>query len=328
MSLDHYVSQVYLKNFRSPELGRLYAIRKSDLKEFTPDTKSVCRIEEGSTNPYLQEPRIVEEFLRDIEPKYNAALEKLATDSVDPECVYVIAGFVAYVLTCSPAGMRIQSKMPASMIEEIGRKLEREGSIPPPPPVLGGKSFTELIEKEKIFIKVDPKYPQAIGITNLLSVINTFGNSKWDILVNTFGDSPFFTSDFPVAIEKADDPRIFNRIIPLAPELALRIRPDITVDRENMDSFFAGLRYTIRKLDRNTVAYINRLIVRCAEKTVFFRNNYQWIPRFVKKNANFRIEPRTHRIPSGDGTLLFTTMEICEPVRRNKQNENAHTRSR
>ena len=35
MSLDHYVSQVHLKNFYSPALdGLMYATRKSDLKTF------------------------------------------------------------------------------------------------------------------------------------------------------------------------------------------------------------------------------------------------------------------------------------------------------
>lgn len=61
MSLDHYVSQVHLKNFVSPVLGHsLYAIRKSDLKPFTPTAQSICRIEDGSTNSYLREERAVE----------------------------------------------------------------------------------------------------------------------------------------------------------------------------------------------------------------------------------------------------------------------------
>ncbi len=43
MPLDHYIPQVHLKNFYSPVLGdRMYATRKSDLKSFTPNSKSVC----------------------------------------------------------------------------------------------------------------------------------------------------------------------------------------------------------------------------------------------------------------------------------------------
>ena len=85
MALDHFVSQVHLKNFYSPKLGSLmYAIRKSDLKLFTPNERSVCRIENDSTNSYLREDRAVEEFLKRIEPRYNVALEKLLADKIDP----------------------------------------------------------------------------------------------------------------------------------------------------------------------------------------------------------------------------------------------------
>src|SRR4029077_16902489 len=75
MALDHYVSQVYLKNFYSPALdGLVYAIRKSDLKRFPTKSQDVCRIEEGSTNAYLTKDRAIEEFLKEVEPRYNASL--------------------------------------------------------------------------------------------------------------------------------------------------------------------------------------------------------------------------------------------------------------
>lgn len=313
MPLDHYVSQVHLKNFCSPKLGSLmHAIRKSDLKSFTSSTQSVCRIEDGSTNSYLREDRAVEEFLMGIEPKYNAALAKLAADNIDPECIYVIAGFVAYVLACSPGGMRIQSVPLKAAVEETARALDSKGSFPIPPPELGGESLTELFHSGKVRVEIDPKYPQAIGIASILSHVITFGNFDWDILLNPFDDSPFFTSDFPVAIEKTEDLRILNRIAPLAPNLAIRIRPDLSLDRERTDFSFSGFWHTIRKLSRQEVMSVNRLIVRCAETAVFFRDDYEWVPKFVKKNAGFHIEPRTRRMPHGNGTLLWFTQEVSE----------------
>ena len=103
MPLDHYVSQAHLRKFYSPALGnRLYAIRKSNLKAFTPDSGAVCGIHDGSTNAYLREDRAVEDFLKTIEPNYNAALDKLSAGEIDHQCVYTIAGFVAYVIVCSP----------------------------------------------------------------------------------------------------------------------------------------------------------------------------------------------------------------------------------
>jgi hypothetical protein len=125
MALDHYVSQVHLRNFYSPALGeRLYAIRKSDGRAFTPNSESVCRIEDGSTNAYLKNDRLVEEFLKTIEPKYNAAIRQLAVGEPNPGNIYVIAGFAAYIVTCSPAGMRIQAAPLKAMLESTARALD------------------------------------------------------------------------------------------------------------------------------------------------------------------------------------------------------------
>src|ERR1700733_1805774 len=100
MALDHYVSQVHLKNFYSPALGeRMYAVRKSNGKAFTPNAESVCRIEEGSTNAYLTKDRAIEDFLKGIEPKYNASAQKLSSGEIDVEAIYVIAGFASYIMT-------------------------------------------------------------------------------------------------------------------------------------------------------------------------------------------------------------------------------------
>lgn len=86
MPLDHFVSQVHLRNFCSPSLGnRMYAINKKNLNEFTARSEDVCRIEEGSTNAYLREDRAIEEFLKTIEPKYDAAVIKLANNRIDRE---------------------------------------------------------------------------------------------------------------------------------------------------------------------------------------------------------------------------------------------------
>jgi len=196
VALDHYVSQVYLKNFYSPDLdGLMYAIRKDNQKEFTPNSNSVCRIEDGSTNSYLKEDRIIEEFLKGIEPKYNLTVAKVLCDEIDVECIYVLSGFVAYVLTCSPGGMRIHSELFRGAVAETARKLDELGEFPAPPAALGGGSFAELIDEKKIEIKIDEKYPQAVGISQILSHVAIFGNSFWEILVNPFDDNPFFTSD-------------------------------------------------------------------------------------------------------------------------------------
>src|ERR1700730_16063430 len=100
MALDHYVSQVHLRQFYSPALGELmYATKKSDLKSFRCNSESVCRIEENSTNSYLIHQRAIEDFLHSVEPKYNSSIAKLRDGEIDSECIAAISGFAAFV-TC------------------------------------------------------------------------------------------------------------------------------------------------------------------------------------------------------------------------------------
>ena len=164
MPLDHYVSQVHLKKFYSSVLGnRMYAIRKSDLQVFTPRSEDVCRILDGSTNAYLRENRLVEEFLKTIEPNYNLALHKLATRDIDAVCIYTIAGFVAYVTACSPAAMRLASGPLKGTVETTAEMMEAAGELPPPPAALRGTGLVDLLRRGKVEITIDSKYPQALG---------------------------------------------------------------------------------------------------------------------------------------------------------------------
>src|SRR3972149_5091805 len=291
MPLDHFTPQVHLKKFYSPALGeRMYAIRKTDLKTVTLNSNAVCGINNGSTNAYLREDREIEVFLRTIEPDYNAALSKLIAGKIDNECIYTIAGFVAYVNSCSPASMRIQSTPLKNIVEITASIMERQGLVPQPPPELGCTSLTEALAQGVVKVEIDGKYPQAIGIPSISAIVAAFGNFRWEILHNCFNDSPFFTSDFPVAIELTNDPRIVNRIVPLSPALAIRIKPDLTLDKNRLDLSFKNFSSCIRKIDHKEVIHINRLIVRCAEDFVFYRDDYPWVQPFITKNRHYRVE--------------------------------------
>lgn len=288
----------------------MFAIRKSDLKAFTPDSHSVCRIEDGSTNEYLQEPRVVEEFLKSVEPKYNEAVDRLTTSAFDSTSLYALSGFIAYITSCSPAGMRLHSNPLQRIVEETGRHLDAKGEFDTFPSALSGKTFTELIDRGDLEIRVDPKYPQAIGISQILSSASAFGNFCWEILLNEFSDSPFFTSDFPVAIEETSDPRIINRIVPLTPKIAVRLRPNLDAQDAPIDFRYALFRKRVVKASRKEVMAVNRQIVRCAEQVVFFSRNLPWIPTFVQKNSNYRLVTATERIPHGSGTLLWSRLTL------------------
>ena len=311
MALDHYVSQVHLKNFYSPALdGLMYAIRKSDLKRFPTKSQDVCRIEEGSTNAYLTEDRAIEEFLKKVEPHYNASLVKFRENKMDQEAIASLAGFTSYIVTCSPAAMRLHSGPLKAVLESSAVILDAQGVMPKAPEALGEKSITELLADGTVKFTVDPKYPQAIGISNVLHHTSVFGNSPWEILHNGEADNPFFTSDYPAAMEVFNVNTPINRIVPLAPDLAIRIMPDIRLSGTKPDLTFAKFRATHRHLTRTEVLNINRLIVRCAEDIVFYRDDREWIKGFVAKNRRFRIEPVTQKLRRGTGDLLVSTHRV------------------
>lgn len=310
MALDHYVSQVHLRNFYSPALGNhMYAMRKSDLKSFPCNSRSVCRIEEGSTNAYLINDRVIEEFLLGVEPRYNASVAKLRENKIDKECIHAIAGFVGYVACCATAAMRIHAGPLQSLLESEAAILDKQGLIPKAPPSLGSKTLTELLTDKEVRFTVDPKYPQALGINSITGRVSIYGNSKWEILLNGVPECPFFTSDFPVAIE-ATGHRTMNWIVPLTPDLAIRIIPDIRLDGTAPDLSFAKFTSRQRMLRRSEIVEINRLIVQCAEDLVFYRDNHEWIGDFVAKNRHYRIEAVTDRIPYGTGFINISTQRI------------------
>jgi len=311
MPLDHYVSQVHLKKFYSPALGdRMYAMRKSDNHAFICKSEDVCRTKDGSTNNYLNEPRLIEEFLLTVEPRYSVALDELRAGKPTSETVYVIAGFIAYIATCSPSAMRQCAQPLRAAVEITANSLDRTGAFgPTPPDVFGGKSLSELLADGTLFIDVDNKYPQAIGITSVIDLMSSFGNFRWEVLRNSELDSPFFTSDFPIAIEQSTDPRIMNRVIPLAPDLAVRIYPENRQERVT-DLKFPEFRYTVRTAKASEVRAINRLIVQCAETLIFYRDDNPWVRPFVAKHSAFRIEPISDKIPTENGTFILNSIRV------------------
>ena len=57
-------------------------------------------------------------------------------------------------------------------------------------------------------------------------------------------------------------------------------------------------------------AQLNRLIVRCAEETVFYRDDSPWVQPFVAKNRQYRIEPITQELATPTGTFPISTQRI------------------
>jgi hypothetical protein len=312
MALDHFVSQVHLKNFYSPTLGnrKMFGMNKFTGQKFPCSSKDVCRSDEGSTNSYLSDERLVEDFLKEVEPRYNAAADALEQGHLDPEVAGVIAGFIAYVMTCSPTAMRLNLPPLKQTVETTAKLLDARGTFGPPSEALGGKSLTELLNSGAINVEVDQKYPQAIGIANILQLVSRLGHGWWDIVINDHvSESPFFTSDFPVAIERPADPRLMTRVIPIRPGLAVKITPRPRGGLTTANDI-KPLKFRTVHPSAADIRAMNQTVVRCAEKLVFFRDEKSWIPDFVRKNGRYRVETVTRQIDVAKGSLLISSQEV------------------
>lgn len=314
MPLDHYVSQVHLRNFGSPELdGRLRALRKADMKSIPPRTDDVCRIPNGSTNPFLNEPRAIEEFLKEVEPRYNDSVEKLRSGKIDQAAVACIAGFVSYVICCSPAGMRILVEPIQANVNAMVKLSDSRGVFSKSPGGLGQNIVTKLVDEGgTINVSVDKQFPQAFGIAGIRRHVATFGNAHWDILLNFYDFDPYFTSDYPVAIETDGSMKPVSRVVPLAPDIAIRIVPNAALQGRDPDPNLSGFSYTRHAQKRQSVLAINRLIVQCAESEVYYRDEDEWVTRFVDKNRVYWIEPFTESIAVPQGRMQHSGIRIAE----------------
>jgi hypothetical protein len=190
--------------------------------------------------------------------------------------------------------MRINSGPLKRALEAEVRAADAKGVFSKAPESLGEKSVTELLDDGTIELKIDRKFPQAMGIDRIKRHVALYGNSSWEILINKEADiNPLFTSDYPVAIEVINIHTPINRVVVLAPDLAVRIKPDMQLRGKELDSSFPENRAIQRPLKRTELVTINRLIVQCAEDFVFFRDDLDWVKGFVSKNARYRVEPTT-----------------------------------
>jgi hypothetical protein len=101
-----------------------------------------------------------------------------------------------------------------------------------------------------------------------------------------------------------------NRVVPLAPDLAIRIKPDVRFSRAEPDLTFSGFRAESRRLKRAETVKLNRLLVQCAEDLILYRKDRDWIEGFVAKNRRYRIDPVTDTLAHGTGDLVVATQRI------------------
>lgn len=306
MALDHYVSQVHLKQFlRQSDKKLLHAARKSDLSQFTPRPKDVCRVEDGSTNEYLVENRAVEEFLKEIEPAYEPCLARVADGDLDWNARQVFSGFLAYIQTYTPAALRMFDPMIRAMLERTTKILEEKGDLEPIDvpelPDWHGKTLSQLTEEGKVNLNIDLRMPQAMATTQLSKISHALASSDVSVL-RPIGRARFLTSDFPSVILAHHQNKFAQRFLPISPKLGLVFHTHTSNEsRENVNNRFIEI--GARKTQK-----INEEIMKAAEDLVFSTHRYPWLLSEMKRFRKFRVETITETT----GPLIVSQQRAVE----------------
>ncbi|MGI4878004.1 MAG: DUF4238 domain-containing protein [Janthinobacterium lividum] len=314
MPLDHYVPQVYLRQWRSLERDsqQVLVTRKSDLLEFPANPSSICRIENGSTNQYFDDERILEKFLLDIEPLYNHAVGVFRQGDLTRNEVYVVAGLMAYLVHCSPTGVRLAKEYFDALILAELTILDRAGVFPPAPEALGRMSVSELVRDGLIQPTIDEKYPHSLGIEVLTTFISYLVDAEWQVLVSDKRSGSFLTSDYPLPILIPTGMESVTRIFPLAPDLAVVVKgKDRGIEKLSDKVTFENFRYKRFLASAKLIRMTNDLIVKAAEDLIISNARPPWLRAFVAKRADYKLINTIKRVETPRGEKISGALRYC-----------------
>jgi len=314
MPQDHYVAQTFLKHFTDAE-GKLHAYSKNDGKYFTPGPKSVCSEWDGDLNPAIEGmPEMLGEYRKMFEPRWNETVEELKKRNGSRDIRLMVALCFAHMVTCVPAWRRVSAEIWENMrgAELRFRHLMNEERGVKDELLAEGVA---MLKEGKIVIEADPNSVKAKLTGALIGLACLAYHSNWIFFENRT-DTPFLTSDNPVALRLSDvigEP--MNRFMPITPQLGLFMTLDAwqkqkrrfpkeksEIDRLLQEEPFGTIRGT-RPIP-NDVRELNRLIVQCAENFVFSNRKDDGVERLVQKHGKYRIEADPQELREPDGGFI------------------------
>lgn len=305
MPKDHYVSQTYLRNFTNKE-GLLipYYKGKRVVVGKAASPASVCYRDNGNTNTYFSDERVVEGYIDQLEKNWNSNLDKLFRGDVDSTCRSEISAYLAYLRTNTPTAIRQSQERLAGLTGDFAKYLASTGK-------LTSDEFSEEVNKEgidailngKFKIEVEPEYAHAKNIGILNSLPMAFFAADWFVLKNPWSD--FLTSDNPLCINYLkNNPNKPYFFVPLTPKNGLVIIPDknFRVNGEKDQEVYSGrLQYRVAKFHYRR--RLNKNLVRHAEERCFFSQRLDWIEKLVLRNCSWRVVTEVSKLPTENGYI-------------------------
>ncbi|MDC0658283.1 DUF4238 domain-containing protein [Leisingera sp. SS27] len=287
MALDHYVSQVHLREFADPKTKKLFAVSKLDLRDFTPKPKSVCAIRDGNTNEFLKEPRLIEKLLEAIEPNYPYALNELRNRRCNNIVRETIAGFITAVSISSPTFDRLCFDGTHNHLADFAKHLDTKSILPKFPENsdkrYSGKSITELLDQNLVEFNIDMNMPKAMATTRMINVVKAFLNAPWDILEN-HTERNFLTSDYPMVHVPTLSRRWSKKFVPLAPDIGIVVySPRVSIWDGPVEVAH------VEVSSSSKISELNRFAVFAAEDLVFADRPSPFLRKFVAKHRQMQL---------------------------------------
>lgn len=300
---DHYVAQTYLKHFAN-ESGFLWVYSKKWINVQEKSSRGICYEPHWCTNPLLDEnPRIIEEYLKDCEGNWNEAVALLSSrKSLTPEKFFeakrVLSGYIAFLTLFTPTRIQAGLDMLKHSLDEAFNKVKSQAILQPPPPECDPNLLDNL---EAI---VDIKAAHLFGTNTLLQMQEIVFSSTWSIVFNDHS-TVFLTSDNPVCClpETHGPDSVF---IPLTPRMGVIYTPrtDTSHNDEVEDYHFSG--------NIELVNYLNNWMVKNAENIVISNLRSNETLKVVKRFKNFRFRNFNRKIIFGNQEMNISTLRYVE----------------
>lgn len=324
MPQDHFVPQTYLKHFGDPAVGgMLHGYSKISGKYFPAWPKDICREPDGDIAAYLSRPKLLGDFRKVFESGWDRTIGNVARRTVTTEDRFIIAGFMAALLTCTPGWRRVVIKVARDLAVENLRLAHRmckaHGPIPADFPV----EELAMVERGELRIDIDSEWIKASVVSHLSLQFWRIFHSDWRIVINE-SNEPFLTSDYPVAVlPHVFQGAAFGRSLPLSPSscLFLAFRPELALPENTSSLLLSALEEESRGQMTWAVAQsigvgnLNRVQVRSAEDSVLTNVPSLDLQRTVARNAHIGMDVEV-TTSLGSSAVMIGTDVVIRAIRK------------
>lgn len=195
---DHYVAQTYLNSFTNSK-GFLIPYYKADhsILGSPKRPKSVCYETNGDSNCYLDDSRFLEKYLPLFENHWKKNVEFLRQKILDDVMKFQIAGYIAFLRSCTPTAKRLGQNTIKQVIKPtVDNLISRYFETNPPTDIDTRDKIAHMINNKQIDVVINREFPHALGISSLHESIAKLYHGSWLILLNGTSNQ-YITSDNP-----------------------------------------------------------------------------------------------------------------------------------